>query len=272
MVRREQSVSEDTELRYVTLRRDDVMLEGVGSFDLKRRDQHVALFAMHNAVKSSFRDTMRVRAMLEHTAVTHISTMNRAPAANCLGHNPVIFRKDVNVYPVLYDKRNCPSTVIWDYNFAPGGYIDEAYKSNLYTGQLTGFFRSGAHMVIMPNWVTRSPAHSSLDRDISTEQTRVLMDGTMSYIRGVTCRDALAALAPGSDIQQLPLSALEAETLHPLVVATKKARQVLLRDDAYSTWSVNRCYIGEQTAFFVFYDARMIRNPRAHLLKLSTCR
>jgi hypothetical protein len=271
MVRRQQPVSEDSELRYVTLRRDDVMLEGAGSFDLKRRDQHVALFAMHNALKTTFRDTIRVRAMLTHTGVTHISTMNRAPAANCLGHNPVEFRKDVNVYPVLYDKRSCPSTVIWDYNFAPGGYIDEAYKSNLYTDQLAGFFKSGAHMVIMPNWVTRIPAHSHLDRDISTEQTRVLLDGTMSF-RGVTCRDALAALTPGSDIQQLPLSALEAETLHPLVVATKKARRVLLQEDRKATWSVNKCYIGEQKAFIVFYDVMMIRNPREHLLKLSTRR
>jgi hypothetical protein len=174
------------------------------------------------------------------------------------------------MYPVL--KLNCPTTVFWDYNFVPAGYVVEAYKANLFSGQVPGFFACGAHMVVMPNWVLREPAKSMLDSQVVREQTKELVDGT-DRVDHVSCAQGFAKVAPGVLVKQITLSAVEAETLHPLVVATIAAHH-LLHDSTDkhaqgASWPVNKRYIGERVAFLVYYDATKISCPRAYLLALS---
>jgi hypothetical protein len=247
------------------------MIGGEGHVGL-RSHKHVVFFAMHNLVSDTFRDSIRMQAVLRCTPVTHISTMNLYTDArgDCVGHNHVHFANDRDTYPVL--KLTCPTTVIWDYNFVPAGYVVEAYKANLFSGQVPGFFACGAHMVVMPNWVLREPSKSVLDSQIVREQTKELVDGTgradhVSYVQG------LAVVAPGVLVRQMTLSAVEAETLHPLVVATIAAHS-LLHDslDKHAqgaSWPVNKRYIGEKVAFIVFYDAKKIPCPRSYLQLLT---
>jgi hypothetical protein len=143
---------------------------------------------------------------------------------DCVGHNHVHFANDIDTYPLL--KLNCPTTVIWDYNFVPAGYVVEAYKSNLFSGQVPGFFACGAHMVVMPNWVLRDPPNSVLDSQIVREQTKELVDGT-GRAEHMSCAQGLAVVASGVLVKHMTLSAVEAETLHPLVVATIAAHRLL---------------------------------------------
>jgi hypothetical protein len=271
---RNQSVSEVSELRWVTMGVGGIMQGGVGAPRLRRRDRHVVLLAMHNEVSSTFRDSIRVQALLRSTSVTHISTMNLHQTLNCLGHNEVDFSRDRDVYPLLKQNR-CPSVVFWDYNFVPGGYVISNYKANLFSGQVPGFFACGAHMVVMPNWVIREPRHSVLDKDIVRWQTQELVDGTLS-VGHVTCTQGLAAIAPGVIIKQITLSALESETHHPLVAATMRAQDRLqdsTDDNAKSaSWFLNKQYIGEKEAFIIFYDAKKIHDPRRYLRMLTVRR
>jgi hypothetical protein len=43
---------------------------------------HVLLFAMHNLVSTTFRDSIRIHALLQYTCVTHISTMTHISTIN----------------------------------------------------------------------------------------------------------------------------------------------------------------------------------------------
>jgi len=67
---------------------------------------------------------------------------------------------------------------------------------------------------------------------------------------------------------------VEAETLHPLVVATIAAKHTLEHSKdpnaAGARWSLNTRYIGEKEAFIVFYNAHEISSPRAYLRCIGT--
>jgi hypothetical protein len=232
---------------------------------------HVLLFAMHNLVSTTFRDSIRIHALLQYTSVTHISTMSHYWYSDCVGHNEVHYEKTKHIYPLLIN--DCPPTVIWDWNFVPGGYVVDAYQINLFAGQVPGFFACGAHMVIMPNWVLREPSQSCLDKNITRNgyQSTVLIDGKhVEY--PVSFEEGLAEIAPGVQVKQITLSALEAETHHPLVTATIKADAMLNSSKdpnaAGASWSVNKRYIGEKEAFFVFYNPLKIPCPYTYLLAL----
>ena len=246
------------------------MIGGVGPVDHSSQ-RHVVLFAMHNLseVPTTFRDSIRIQSLLRCTSVTHISSMNLHSAVPCVGHNQVHFGGPI--YPVLM--HNCPPIVIWDYNFVPGGYVVSNYKENIFSGQVPGFFYCGAHLVIMPNWVCRNPPHSSLDNRTRSEQSMPLLNGLgLSGCKNrVSFAQGLAEIAPRLDVKQIFLSAVEAETLHPLVVATIEAEDTLKHSrDPNATnarWSMNTCYIGEKEAFIVFYNAQKISCPRQYLVR-----
>jgi hypothetical protein len=192
--------------------------------------------------------------------------------SNCDGHNEVHYHKTKNIYPLL--KRSCPQTIIWDYNFVPAGYVIDAYKINLFAGQVPGFFACGAHVVVMPNWVLRVPSHSCLDEDITKNgrQTTDLMNGLMPEYP-ITFAQGLESIAPHVNVTYITISALEAETHHPLVAATIASHNKLTtstdKNAASASWSVNKRYIGNDKAFFVFYDKHLISCPRRYLLNLT---
>jgi hypothetical protein len=234
--------------------------------------RHVVLFAMHNLRSNRFRDSIRIQALLRCTSVTHISTMSQHGLRNCAGHNEVHFHKTTNIYPLL--QRSCPQTIIWDWNFVPAGYIVDAYKINLFAGQVPGFFACGAHVVVMPNWVLREPSKSCLDKDIASNgrPTTDLMNGMMPG-NSITFAQGLASIAPHVDVAYITISALEAETHHPLVAATIASHDKLTtstdKNAASASWPVNKRYIGEHQAFFVFYDKRHIICPLKYLQELT---
>jgi hypothetical protein len=200
--------------------------------------------------------------------------MNQHVKQSCAGHNEVHFDHTKNIYPLL--RGTCPPTVIWDYNFVPGGYVVGAYKINLFAGQVPGFFACGAHMVIMPNWVVREPAHSNQDKHITSNgrQSSDLLYGLLQQ-HPITFVQGLAKIAPNVDVTLTTLSALEAETHHPLVAATIAANEKLTnstdKNAASASWQINRRYIGDAKAFFVFYDTNKISCPRKYLLALTNC-
>jgi hypothetical protein len=248
------------------------MRGGVGELGLLSLG-HVVLFAMHNLVSTTFRDSIRIQSLLECTSVTHISTMNKYSFPDCVGHNEVHFEKGKHIYPLLVP--NCPPTVLWDWNFVPGGYVVNAYQKNLFAAQVPGFFACGAHVVVMPNWVVREPSHSCLDENITRngETSKILIKGNLpdfpvSFVQG------LAKIAPGVLVNQITLSALEAETHHPLVAATISAGTMLAgsRDAnaAKASWAINKRYVGEKEAFFVFYNVLKVPCPYTYLRLLTT--
>ena len=229
---------------------------------------------MHNLsrVPAEFRDSIRIQSLLSCTSVTHVSTANWHGVEDCVGHNSVSFGGPI--YPVLM--HNCPRIVIWDWNFVPGGYVVSNYKENIFSAQVPGFFSCGAHLVIMPNWVTRHPGNSCLDEHIRTEQSMPLLNGQGLAKNGtdrVSFAQGLAVIAPCMNVKQIFLSAVEAESLHPLVVATIAAGHTLENSKdtqaAGAMWSRNKCYVGEKKAFIVFYNAQEISSPRTYLHSLS---
>jgi hypothetical protein len=234
---------------------------------------HVVLFAMHNLVSTTFRDSIRIRSLLECTAVTHISTMSKYSYSDCVGHNEVHYEKGKHIYPLLLP--NCPPTVLWDWNFVPGGYVVNAYQQNLFAAQVPGFFACGASVVVMPNWVLRQPSHSCLDENITRngETSKTLVEGRLPGFP-VSFADGLAKIAPGVPVRQITLSALEAETHHPLVAATIRAETMLIesRDEnaAKASWLINKRYIGKKVAFYVFYNALKVPCPHTYLRLLTT--
>jgi hypothetical protein len=256
-------------LRWATMGTGDMMTAGIGQVQ-QRHNRHVVLFAMHNLVCDTFRDSIRIQSLLRCTAVTHVSTMNQYRFDDCIGHNCVEFAKDRDVYPLL--TLNCPRTIIWDYNFVPGGYVLKAYKGNLFCGQVPGYFACGAHMVVMPNWVLRKPLASTLDSNIVQWQTKDLLEGNGSP-GNVSCTQGLAKIAPGCDVKQITLTATQAETQHPLVAATIAAQYLLHnstdKNAAAASWHVNKRYIGEEVAFIVFYNAHKIDCPHLYLNSLA---
>jgi hypothetical protein len=246
-------------LRWATMEQRSVMSGGEGMVHCLG-SIHVALFAMHNAISSSFRDSLRIQALLRDTKVTHVSTMDQHKGTNCLGHNSVSFGQPT--YKVL--RSGCPPTVIWDYNWAFDGYILSNYGKNLFSEQVPGFFTCGANMVIIPNW---------------GENTIRLFNGksknnTNSEVSPKSFADGMKQMAPTLKIKHIFISALQAQTHHPLVAATIAAAEQLASSSDVSArkanWSTQQKFIGVEQAFIVLYNVQFISDPLAFLRALSS--
>jgi hypothetical protein len=246
-------------LKWATLGPMGSMQEGTGSHG-QHGGNHVILFAMHNEISRTFRDSIRIRALLETTAITHVSSMNQNLGAHCMGHNCVQFKQAM--CPEL--RQGCPPLVLWDYNFAFDAYVLSNYGGNLFSEQVPGYFCCGAHMVVIPNWgkQTIHMLHGTtarLNRDSQQEQ---------SFAR------AMHRLDPLMEIQVAYLSAREAETHHPLVAATITAEHTLVHSSDVSAraagWENQQRWIGVEVAFIILYNVEYIRNPLMYLKALCT--
>lgn len=241
-------------LKWATLLPSGAMKEGTGVHG-QHNSYHVVLFAMHNEISITFRDSIRIRALLEKTGVTHISTMNLNMGAKCVGHNCVLFKQPL--YQVL--QQGCPRLVLWDYNFAFDFYVLENYGANLFSAQVPGYFTSGAEMVVIPNWGKQTlPMFHGTSTNTNTNS---------QHEQSFQC--GMKAAGPTMNIKHILLSKKEAETHHPLVVATIAAADKLLSSSdcnaRTATWETNQAWIGTAVAFIVLYNVQYIQDPMEYL-------